>query len=364
MDSVSISGAAGALPVAPFAVAVNKSDETRGEIMKKTIWSYLILFCVCLLVFITIVASAEESLGENIILEEAVGDQTLDRMNYSVYNAEIKQWDPSTVNALDYGIDAGMKEKTDSYGGHAWLWDDGQRELYVSDYGYAGFSTLNGMAMNDILVWYGGCSALQLGSADLKFATSTEAVQTADVFLKSFGITNVECLTVNSFSKETAESKLSEMQAEGYEENQATVSDAYILSYAVEVDGLLCDTELFTMANQRDIEGIVITVIVDADGVIYMSFSGPYYTATEVRSDTPSEVLSFDEIKQIVAAKFDNLILSDPVRICAVKLQYVVLPVNDHQMAYTPCWCFATPRGSSDRYVWYRFNAYTGVEII
>ena len=68
--------------------------------MKKTIWSYLILFCVCLLVFITIVASAEESLGENIILEEAVGDQTLDRMNYSVYNAEIKQWDPSTVNAV------------------------------------------------------------------------------------------------------------------------------------------------------------------------------------------------------------------------------------------------------------------------
>lgn len=332
--------------------------------MKKKISSCMILFCACLLVLVAAGASAEEFLGENIILEENVGDQSLNRTDYPMYNAQIKQWDPSTVNALDYGVDAGMKEQADSYGGHAWLWDDGQRELYVSDYGYAGFSTPSGATINDILVWYGGCSALQLESTDLEFATANEAVQTADAFLESFGITNAVCLTVNSFNKEAIEAKLAEMQAEGYEENQPAVSDAYVLSYAVEVDGLPCDTELFTMANQRDIEGITITVIVDADGVIYMNFSGPYYTATEVRPDTPSEVLSFDEMKEIVADKFDNLILSDPVRICAVKLQYVALPVNDHQMAYTPCWCFATPRGSSGRYVWYRFNAYTGAEII
>lgn len=330
--------------------------------MRRESWICLTVTCACLLV--RMVASAEVFLGENLILEETVGDLFLDRSDYHIYNAEVKQWDPSTINALDYGIDACMKEQTDSYGGHAYIWDDGQREMYVTDYGYAGYSTLDGKTVNDILIWYGGCSALQLGFADLEFATSNEAMQTANMFLKSFGLTNAICLTVNSFSKKTAEDKIDEMRAEGYGESRLTVSDAYILTYAVEVDGLLCDTEMFTMANQRDIEGMTITVIVNADGVIYLGFSGPYYIATEVQPDTPSEVLLFDEIKEIVAGRFDDLILSEPMRICSVKLQYVLLPVDNHRMTYIPCWCFATPRGSSGRYVWYRFNAYTGSEII
>lgn len=329
--------------------------------MKRVNWACLAVVCVCLLVQMS--AGAEIFLGENLIPEETVDDQSLNRSDYHTYNAEVKQWTPSAVNALDYNVNADMKEQVDSYGGHAYIWNDEQRELYVTDYGYAGFSTLSGATLNDILVWYGG-STLPFETDDFEFSSSSEAIQTADAFLKSFGITNAACLTVNSFNKKAAENKIAEMQAEGYEGTPSDVCDAYILSYAIKISGLTCDTELFTMANQRDIEGISITVIVNADGVIFMDFSGPYYMAMEVRPGTLSEVLSFDDIKEIVADKFDDLILSEPMRICSIKLQYVLLPVDKHHMAYTPCWCFATPRGSSGRYVWYRFNAYTGSEII
>ena len=47
-----------------------------------------------------------------------------------------------------------------------------------------------------------------------------------------------------------------------------------------------------------------------------------------------------------------------------IKLQYVLQPIDMQRMVYIPCWCFAMPIGSSGQYYWYRFNAYTGAEII
>lgn len=325
-------------------------------------WVCLMMVCVCLPVQMG--TGAETLVGENLILEETVGDQTRSRLNYATYFAEAKQWDPSTVNALDYGIDAEMEARVTSYGDHTYMWSDGQSELFVTDYGFAGFYTPRGRTWYQILIWYGGCEALSLGSDAFEFATASEAIQTADGFLTALGISGAVCQTVHAFSREAAEERLAEMRAEGYDENPQPVNDVYVLSYAVEIDGLLCDTEYFDMANERIIEGIAIQVVVDAEGVILMDPSGNYYETTGIYPDAPSTVLSFEEIKQVVAAQFDELILSDPVRISMIKLQYVLQPIDTQRMVYIPCWCFAMPIGSSGQCYWYRFNAYTGAEII
>lgn len=321
--------------------------------------------CFCLLsALLTASAQAQAGWGDNIDFRDNEISYPLDMKNCTAYTARVMRWAPAEINAEDFGISAAMTEYPDSYGGHAYIWNDGASELFVSDYGYMGYHSPNGATLVEIMEWFGGISALNLDSFDFNFARREEARMMASAFLKQLGISNAECVDIRCMDAQSANALMNDMVKDGYEKSDVVVNDTYILTYALKIDELYCDTEFFTLANQQDIEGCAITLMADQDGVQALSCSGPIYTAESEYRPEQTEILSFDEIQKIVSDKFNNLILSDPLEICDVKLQYVLLPVSDTAMAYIPCWCFATPRGTSGRYLWYRFNAYTGEEII
>lgn len=321
------------------------------------------LVCLLLLFSLLPAAYADGSDGNMVIRDDEI-DYPPDMKTCAAYTARVLCWTPSEIKPEAFGLSVEMTEYADAYGGHAYIWNDGARELFVSDYGYAGYNTPDSAALTDILQWYGGLSELQLDAFDLSFAARAEAEQTASQFLAQLGILNAVCTDIYCLDAQSANSLMDEMSKDGYERCGAAPHDAYILRYVLKIDALCCDAETFTLANQQDVEGCALTLTVDQNGVQSLDCAGPIYAAESVFRPEQTEILSFDEIRALAANKFNNLILSEPVEICDVQLQYVLLPVDDGSLAYIPCWCFATPRGTSGRYVWYRFNAYTGAEII
>lgn len=316
---------------------------------------------VWVMVALCITASASAS---NIVVSDEETNYPVSINSCVSYYAAPMEWNSESIIPEDYGIKSELSVVSDSYGGNAYIWNDGLRELFVTDYGYAGYYTDQGTIINDILLWYGDMDELQLNSFDLESFTMNDAENMANDFLKTLCIEDVVCVDIRAIDQETARSLVDSMRHEGYDGEGDIAEDAYVLKYTLEINGVQCDAEFFTMANQRDIEGFSIKLIVTSQGVALMEFTGAYYVIEESYVYHDGVILSYDEALRIIEEKFDNLILSDPIEICDVKLQYVLLPVDDEKMAYIPCWCFATPRGSSNRYVWYRFNAYSGCEII
>ncbi len=325
---------------------------------KKIVCMMLVMLMSC-----AVNAYAVTNVGENIVLIDEVVIPSVPTEMIVSYSASRMSWDPMVIDPNQCGIDASCEVRIDSYGGHSYIWKNDSAELFVSDYGYAGFYTDEGYAVSEIIGWYGNDLQMNLQEDDLDFAAPLDAVAQAEEFLKEFNINSVESIKIEMLKGSDAKKLLAAMRREGYsEEIPSEVSDTYIITFAIKIDELPCDTEFFMMANQRDIEGVSITVMVNANGVQYFDCSSAIYSVEEPIEQAP--ILSYEDMLGVLADKFDDLILPAPIEIHKVKLQYVLLPISNEKSAYIPCWCFATPRGSSGRFVWYRFNAYTGEEII
>jgi len=160
--------------------------------------------------------TAATPLSDNVLLRDGSMEALTPPTEALIYQAEMKSWNPEAFRPEDFGIQADRQEHKDSYGGTAYIWKNDDGELFVTDYGYAGYTSKEAQQLLDAIMWSEGIENIAQNTADLTEFQEAQAEGMATAFLQMFDIENFICLEKYAVHQEDVKAVIQQMQSEGY----------------------------------------------------------------------------------------------------------------------------------------------------
>lgn len=217
---------------------------------------------------------------------------------------------------------------------------------------------------------------------ELGFLARERAIENAVALfdkLQVFGTPDIRCFTAMTHDKiaayqtdlmnDASYAEFVEIGKTKLLDSLTAADDAYYLRFSFTAGGIpILDTEyeqpLKSAADDFYNRSLGAEMLITASGIRYFTMSGPF--SSDVKEASSQKAISADEALNLFEEKYELQIVSEPIIITKVYLEY--LPINQRrqsgEVSFTPYWCLEyslSGRGDSPRLAGAeRFNAITG----
>ena len=358
--------------------------------MKKATALALFLFLICGLIVpnISIKAHAENvaaartvqaDLEKNLKVNAAVDAPEITGLSLSVVRAQLLPVDGQQVYQVLFPDTAIIDTPTYSDSTDAQHFElDGEKYIATST-GFVNVTTPLGEIVTQLyaLEWILNDASLQ--QPDLAFASRAEVIQQTLDVLSEIGIKNVQCAEAYALTTEALQNASDDLMsepesAEDIREGRIACKDNWTIDdecYVLEMQFVVGDEGLPVFSNptpkayaftEIHYENYSFEVVVSKDGIISLRVFSAFEELDPARTGA---ILPVEDVVDLIAAYYRNIIIEYPTEIREILLRYILLPVEgENSYELTPAWCCqaVSQYGSKDECEtsWIVFDAITG----
>lgn len=218
-----------------------------------------------------------------------------------------------------------------------------------------------------------------LAQPDLQFAGRDAVIEQTLSALAEIGLRNVQCKQAYALSavqlQNASDDLLSQPDyAEDIRENRIAFQEKWLPDdecYVLKMQFIMDDSSLPVFSDESakaysfteiHYENYELETVVSKEGII--SFKA--FRAIEcIDSERSEKIIPFENVAELLANYYQNIIIQRPTVICEIALNYIILPVDgSNTYELIPAWCCKavaqndSAEGSSVN--WIVFNAMTG----
>lgn len=215
---------------------------------------------------------------------------------------------------------------------------------------------------------------------ELSFCNKAEAIALGEDKIKEFSENPVEVIRMVSMEHENLEKLQKDLLKEdsylaGIENGKTNKideftedDDVYYIEYAIKQDDISLYSGIAEPQISMSIDAfwdfpVNVTVIIGNDGIRYFSYRNIFEKPMLEKKD--ENILSVDEALENVKKTYDNIILTEPINISKVWLEYIPVPnwQDLTQIELRPYWCIKMESVDENGEIWSkaeRINALTG----
>ncbi|MFP7471198.1 hypothetical protein [Niallia sp. Man26] len=177
----------------------------------------------------------------------------------------------------------------------------------------------------------------------LENINSNDAIEKVKKAANEYGITNLGNPDVIALDLETLENEWEDYEQKdgGHPRKWEKADEAYVVTFPVVHNNLIITNKgYFSNAAEIPVIGSRIVGVVNKDGIIALTLDGIYDTGKTIQNKV--NPISLEDALNMVENKYKDVILTDPITISKIALEYVPIVSKQDSISYklTPAWVF------------------------